>query len=129
MNPVARATATIAIVVAFAGIPLAADWCAASCAAARSATQPTSPTCHHVVSATARISHAPAPCGHDHQALIAVGAVNRSTATQIAVGSLPPAEDLHASTNRLLATASRAGPRPGASGASIPLALSSTLRI
>jgi hypothetical protein len=129
MNSIVRATTAMATVLVFAGIPLANDWCAVSCTAARSSAQAGAPTCHHLASPTARVGRAPVPCGHDHQALVFVSSGSASAVSPMNVASLPAASDTHASTRRLLAMASRASPGVSPLAASIPLALASALRL
>jgi hypothetical protein len=129
MPRLARAATALVLVLAFATVPLAVDVCAASCEAAHSGEPTAAPACHHAASATARISHAPTPCGHDHHGLPVVASANPSVGLRIPLSTLARTVDAQASMVSLVATGSRASPGFDPSVISIPLALSFALRI
>ena len=67
--------AAVLLSLAFAGAPLAADFCAASCEAAHIAASKGSSghAGHHHLASTAasNIGQTPQPCGHDHNGVVA----------------------------------------------------------
>jgi hypothetical protein len=77
----------LALVAAVAGVPLAADLCAADCTAAHGSAS--SPPCHHAARAAASIEAAPAPCGHDHH-------LSKATTTGVARAPIDASADLPA---------------------------------
>ena len=142
MSRLGRASIATVLLVAFAAVPLAADWCAASCEATdASGTTPDAPVCHHAESPlvgttvgingamSAGISKAPKTCGHDHRSLVVVTATTSSVASKASMVNPTPLTVNPISAVRLAAMTGRTGPRTGSSSSSIPLALSSALRI
>lgn len=90
-----RVVVAIGLAAAYASLPLTLDACAASCAAVAR-------PCHHATSSLAspRIGHAPAPCGHDHDAV-------RSVATSLKTPSRPSAPAQAAFNTRTVDTPAR----------------------
>jgi hypothetical protein len=76
MSAIRRAAVAVALLLAVASLPLAIDWCGASCEAAHASV---TPACHHARSPSARVGQMPAGCGHDHRA--APPATGRATLT------------------------------------------------
>jgi hypothetical protein len=122
-----RVSVAILLAMALAAVPLAADWCAASCDAARSAVG--TPACHHTGSTAVRVSRAPMPCGHDQARLVAFASATSSDTTHVdcryAAASIEPT----APTIALVRINGRSGTRSSPAASSIPLDLSSVLRI
>jgi len=59
-----RMAVSAILALALAALPVVLGRCAESCEAHDFAS--TAPTCHHAASPGVRLSHAPIPCGHDH---------------------------------------------------------------
>lgn len=73
-----RGTALL-LSLAFAGAPVAADFCAASCeavhlASAAGSNEHAAHHHHHSSTALGGVSQTPQPCGHDHQPIVGVEA-------------------------------------------------------
>jgi hypothetical protein len=129
MSHIGRAVIAVAAVLAFAAVPLAAEWCEISCEAAQSRTAVTEPACHHASSRITRVGHVPTPCGHDHRPSV-VDTVATTPAAARAAALLPASTPAVASAIApLAALTSWAAPLLRPSAALLPLALSSTLRI
>jgi hypothetical protein len=110
--------------------PLAADWFAVSCEAIHASTSTgAAPACHHAQSRLTRMSGAPKSCGHDHQGVVALAAADTSAGARTPIVALAPAFSISASMMAIVATTNRGSPRIDPSVASIPLTLSSSLRI
>jgi len=124
-----RAARAIAIVLtlAFAAVPLVADWCAARCEAPHADAGAAVPACHHAASTTFRIGHPPAPCGQGHQPMVVNAAAISADTSHAAVALAAPPTAL-ASHDVSVARLSRAGP-PTELAAALPLALSASLRV
>ena len=65
------------LVLALVALPVVLGRCVVSCQAHEVAA--TAPTCHHVASPGARLSHAPIPCGHDHNGTVVTSAKTVTT--------------------------------------------------
>jgi len=72
--------ATLAL--AIAALPVVLDRCAESCEAHRN-TVASTPACHHATSTGTHISHAPAPCGHDHNGTTVTAANNSAPKVRV----------------------------------------------
>ncbi len=129
MSRIGRASVALVLVLAFGAVPLAIDWCAASCEAVQLVTPGDAPPCHHAASTSARMDRLPAPCGHDHHAVVIVVSSNPPVASRTAISVPAPAIAGQVATFHFVAMSSRAGPDIGSSRRSISLALSSLLRI
>jgi hypothetical protein len=127
MARIAHAVSATLIILAFGLMPLAADWCAASCDAHSAAAAV--PACHHAASAGVRIGQASRGCGHDHKAIVVNPTVvpeasRPATAMTVALAYEPsPTDQLILNADWIVR------PEQPPLTASIPLALSSTLRI
>jgi hypothetical protein len=126
---IARAATTLALVVAFGTLPMAIDWCAASCEAAHTTGAiPAAPSCHHATSRTSHLGHMPTPCSHDHHAALVTTAGRQTVAARlpiagVAVVATPALTAVPAMTGRANSPPLHRPPE------SIPLALSASLRI
>jgi hypothetical protein len=76
-----RTLTAMLLTVALGAVPLVADWCAASCEAAHTATAAGEPSCHHSAALLAHIGERALPCGQDHHPIV----VDASTVTAIGV--------------------------------------------
>jgi len=125
-----RSIAALVIIATLGLAPIAGDWCAANCEG-RAAAKATSSHCHGTASSRGlRVTQLPAPCGHKHH----VEAMARNIEPSRLAGSFasPPLTALSnilsdSARRRFAAPTSRAGPH--ADTPSIPLTLSSSLRI
>ena len=110
---------------AFAAAPLIADWCGATCETARQAGVP---ACHHAGSAARRIEHEPLPCGHDHHPiLVDTTAVRPPVARTLAFHTADLSEPYSRVVGDSQLDVTVRGPT--GSSPSLPLTLSSSLRI
>lgn len=128
MSRVARSVIAAVAVFAFSTVPLAADWCAITCEAAHSA-RAAAPACHHTASAGLHIGQAPKPCGQDHHVIVLTAATNPPDASWSSVPAFVPTRILHTAAvpaTSLIRHATHAFEPPHET---IPLALSSALRI
>lgn len=118
--------ATLLLSLAFAGAPVAADFCAASCEAAHivPAADSTGHAGHHHHSSTAastarqNIGQAPQPCGHDHNGIAAVSASSDDARAQplaTAGAAVQPASTPAASLLTLVSDLHASNSPPGAS--------------
>jgi hypothetical protein len=128
MSRLARAVIAFAAALAFATVPLAADWCAISCEAAHSGTSADTPECHHTGSAAPRVTSAPNPCGQDHHPIV-VDATATTPAARTVVISVGLTPDIAPAIVHVAALISGPGPLLGSCTPGLPLALSSALRI
>jgi hypothetical protein len=129
VSRIGRVTTAIVLVLGCGAAPLATDWCAASCEAARSAATAAAASCHHSASPVARIGHPSTPCGHEHQGVVVVVAADPQTSSRVSIATSAPAVALHAPLVRPIGMTRYRGREVMLSNRSIPLALSSTLRI
>jgi hypothetical protein len=114
--------AALLLSLAFAGAPVAADFCAASCDAAHIADSAGSSGHaghhhHHGPTAASNIGQGSQPCGHDHNGIVAVRASSDAAhgrpATTANVAVLPvalPAASLATSVTDLCTSNSPPGP-------------------
>jgi hypothetical protein len=84
MSSPSRSAVAAILAMALVAVPLAADHCSAFCEVHHD-TVASTPSCHHSASTTMRMGHAPAPCGHDHNA----------TAARISAGLVKPERAFH----------------------------------
>ena len=131
MSRTSRVATAFLLVFAFGNMPLAADWCAATCEAAHAATAVgAAPTCHHTGAAVAWMSGGPKACSHDHNGVLSVAAPSPPPAPPhqwkpAAVSNLY----VDASSTHRIDTTGRASPRVPPLIQSSPLTLSTILRI
>src|SRR5207253_3064433 len=119
MTRFSRATTAIVLALAFAAVPLVADWCAISCEAAHSTTASDAPTCHHTSSTPPRIDHLPTPCGHDNHSAVVDATATTAVVVSRTVVTLPAlVGGADVSTPQIIRITVRAGP-----SASSPTAL------
>jgi hypothetical protein len=126
---IARAAATLVLVVAFGTLPTAIDWCAASCETTHTTgAGNAAPPCHHTSSPAAHLGHMPTPCSHDHHAALVMTAGGQTVATRspIADIALPATPALTAVPSTIAGVDDAPVHRPQDS---IPLALSAALRV
>jgi hypothetical protein len=125
---IARAAATLVLVVAFATLPMAIDWCAASCDAAHSAGASPAAACHHTAAQTSRVGQMPAPCSRDHHGAPVVTVSGQTAAPRGPIAGVAPFAT-PALTIVPPTIARVVAPPPHRLQYSIPLALSASLRI
>jgi hypothetical protein len=129
MLRIRRAAIAIALTLAFGAVPLVADWCAASCEAARSSATAAGPACHHAGSPAGRIGHLPVPCGQGHIPVVVDGAATAPSPQRTPIAMPASAAYVVASVVRAVAVTGRAGPLVDRSPSPLPLALASALRL
>ena len=129
MLRIGRAAAGLVLALAFVAAPLEADWCAVACEAAHAGAPAAGAECHHADSVAVRVSHPPKPCGHNHNGLVVVAAANLPAASPIPIVTSATASAVHVTIARHVSMMTRADPEIDRPPLSIPLALSSNLRI
>jgi hypothetical protein len=113
------------LVVAVTSMPLLADWCAASCEAARQVGQA---ACHHSSASLPHIGQEPVPCGHDHHPLVLAAATATSFVPRLL--SSPIVDLITARSLNVRHLEGEAHSRaPSRSSPPLPITLSSALRI
>jgi hypothetical protein len=99
MHSRSRVSIALLLTIAFAAAPIAADYCAAMCEAARTPGAPAPEHAHHLHHAATRlasIGQAPQPCGHEHHRIVGTEGANslapqRTVAASAAVVPAVPA--------------------------------------
>ena len=120
-----RNIAAAVLVVAVTSMPLLADWCAASCEAARQAGHA---ACHHSSTSLPHIGQEPVPCGHDHHPLVLIAASATSFVPRIP--SSPFVDLITERSLNLRHLDGEANSRaPSRSSPPLPITLSAALRI
>lgn len=123
--------AALMLTLAFAlvAVPMAADWCAISCASAHSTSgASTVPVCHRAADSGLRIGGTPIPCGGDHHGLVMFATDNPPEAASTAVAAPVAAPILAVAAHAYGRLERTTGPPVGVPQI-IPLALSSALRL
>jgi hypothetical protein len=115
------------LTVALGAVPLVADWCAASCEAAHSATTG-EPSCHHSAVPQPRVGARPLPCGQDHHPIVVDASTVAAIGVRAAMTAPVPAINVFAPAVAVR-TRSVGGSLDVASSPPLDLALGTVLRI
>jgi hypothetical protein len=129
MSRLTRVATALFVIGAFGAMPLAADWCGVNCEAADAAVHASSQECHHHSEGSPQLTSVPAPCGHDHAAVVSTAETSSPIASSWTSSADPVAVLFIASADQRIELIGPTSPQIRPPHRSVLLALSTILRI